>query len=297
MNKQKTDKKLGLVVGVNPEDYKIFDSRLNKPTCFKNVQGGFETASMILQEVDEIKIGKSRVTYFTPNNVAILLSISSKALESAQSLFDERLNPKKTNLDMEKAKDDKRKILDEISTDVCDYIETVQTCIIFGYTAVETFANLSIPADYVHSVNNKNKGTTELHDKKAIERWITLKDKIIRVLPSAYDTKSPKGNKFWSQFSTLETYRQEIIHQKSIKSTDFYKRYFQRDIFDICSSPKKVINYFYSKQAEVNKTNPLWPWLDDNQGILPLSYDFDQLNLEVIGNIYEGFKKTPVNRR
>ena len=87
----------------------------------------------------------------------------------------------------------------------------------------------------------------------------------------------------------MENHRNNIIHQKSIEHTEFYKSYFKNKIFDICNSPEKVIRFFYDSQVENKKTNPIWPWLK-NAVAIPMT-NFDKTEFEVIGNIHEGFKK------
>lgn len=291
MKSRKSDGKLKLVVGIHPESYALSDIRLNKPVCFKKIEDGVETGSMLLQDIDDVRIENSRLTYFTPNNVAILLSVSNKALTAAKTIFKERFNPDKSELDFQTTSENKRAFLNTKSQDVCDYIEAIQTGIIFAYTAVETFANLSIPPDYVYKVEIKSRGTIELHDKNAIERWISLKDKVLHVLPDIYKTTRPDKKKFWSHFIKLEKYRHDIIHQKTINSTAFYKAYFQRDIFDVCGSAEQVIKFFYNQHAMANRTNPVWPWLINNKPLFPISYDFDSSTVEVVGNLYEGYTR------
>ena len=180
--------------------------------------------------------------------------------------------------------------LNSISSKVCDYIECIQTAIVFGYTALETFANLSIPEGYRYNTRNNYKGTTEVFDKKAIERWVSLKVKFQFILKEVYKTKKPELQKWWGHFLNLEKYRNDIIHQKSINNTSFYKTYFKRTIYSICESPVSIIKFFYQAHAENNRTNPLWPWLVNEQNYFPIT-EFNSKNFEVIGNLYEGIKK------
>lgn len=55
-----------------------------------------------------------------------------------------------------------------------NFIETVQVAIVFGYTALETFANLSIPQNLEYKANINSKGIIKIYNKNAIERWVTL---------------------------------------------------------------------------------------------------------------------------
>jgi hypothetical protein len=281
-------KRESLIINLKPEDYQIFDNRIKKPVTFQvfdELKGG---GSMVLQETDEVNVKNIRLDFFTPNNVSILLSISSRSLKKANDIFDNKLNPDKNTIEVSKATD-KLGFLKLISKDVCDYIEEIQASIVFAYTALEAFANLSIPEDYYHIQRVNNKGIDERYDKAAIERWITLSTKLSTILPKIYRTKAIDKDKSWSLFVKLEKYRHEIIHQKSIEHTEFYKHYFQKDIFDVCTCAEKIIKFFYDNHS-LEKSNPLWPWIVGKEKEFP-SFKGDPKNFEVVGNIYEGKKK------
>lgn len=285
MNKQ------GLVYCIQPEQYDIFDERISKPICIKSIENGVEKGSMVFQELDEVNFKNNSLTYFPPNNVGLLLSISKRYLKEAKELYAKEINPSTVNHSYVETTQIKKEFLKLKSKIVADYIEMIQICIVFGYTALEAFANLSITDNYEYKVQVKSKGITELYDKKAIERWVKLSDKVSKILPDIYETKKIETAKFWDYFIKLEKYRHDIIHQKSIEKTDFYKTYFNKDIFDICSCPELVLKFFYETHASKQRTNPLWPWLINRDKEFPLTTDFQSQNFEVIGNLYEGKKK------
>lgn len=285
MNKQ------GLVYCVQPEQYDIFDERINKPICIKRIENGQEKGSMVFQELDEINFKKNPLTYFPPNNVGLLLSISKKHLKEAKELFTKEIDPNIVNHSYVDTTVNKKEFLKLKSKIIADYIEIIHMCIVFGYTTIEAFANLSITDDYEYKVLVKNKGITELYDKNAIERWVSLSDKVKKILQDIYETKKIETTKFWTYFIKLEKYRHNIIHQKSIEKTDFYKSYFNKDIFNICSCPELVLKFFYEAHSSKQRTNPLWPWLINKEKEFPLTTDFQSKNFEVIGNLYEGKKK------
>ena len=82
--------KTSMVVGLFPEQYKVIDTRLNKPVCFQKIDGGEISGSMLVQDLDTVKVDKNKeISYFCPNNIAILLSVSSKSIEKAKSLYSE----------------------------------------------------------------------------------------------------------------------------------------------------------------------------------------------------------------
>lgn len=172
------------------------------------------------------------------------------------------------------------------STILYDYIEQAQTCIVFGYTALEAFTNLSIPEEYKYTSEPNNKGVVEIYDKRTIERWLTLKTKLI-ILTDIYKTKCIKKSKIWDKFLKYENLRHDIIHQKSIKTTNFYKSYFSNDFFDECTVPEDVIKYFFEERANKEFTNPLWPWVINAKNEFPLTSDYKEENFLITGNLYE----------
>lgn len=276
-----------LIIGLNPEDYKIFDKRIMKPITY---QLSFEEekieGSMVSQIIDDVQIGKKKLEYCMPNNVGVLLSIAKKANEQAQEYFKKHFEDLQQN-DVDK--EDKIELLKRKSTEVCDYIELIQSAIVFSYTSLEAFSNLSIPENYFFVQRVKNKGIDERYDKEAIEKWINLNTKLNLILPEIYKTKKLQETNLWSHFTKLEKLRHEIIHQKSIDRTDFYKAYFNRDIFKISNIGEYIVKYFYENQ-KLSITNPLWPWVVGEKKEFPI-FKADPKRFEVVGNIHEGLKK------
>jgi hypothetical protein len=281
MSKKKNSKN-ALVIGIYPEQYKITDIRLNKPVCYQSIENGSVKGSMVLQDINEIQIKGKKLEYFSPNNIGVLLSINSKYTAKAEITFNNEII---NMISTEKVS------LDTSSTIVCNYLEQIQTALVFGYTALETFANLSIPDNYEYKKINKSKGIHEIYVKEAIERWLSLKEKIQYILPNIYKADKVDTKKWWGRFSNLEKLRNNIIHQKSVHSTEFYKCYFKESIFDICKCPKEVLKFFYNAHEKNNQTNPIWPWLDGEKNVFPINQDYKPDNFELIGNIHEGLKK------
>lgn len=282
-----------LVVTKYPENYEAFDLRTNKPVCFRDspITGG--DASMVIQEIDTLELPskvngkKNSVDYIAPNNVGILLSVSNKSIVLAKKLFDNHIGT--NNFESQEGSDVKNRIVTR-SRLIYDYIEYIQTCIVFGYTALEAFTNLSIPDDYEYKSDPNNKGVIEIYNKEAIERWSPLRVKISDILVNIYKTKNIKGLKLWSNFLLFEELRHEIIHQKTINHTKLYKKYFKSNLFEVCTIPEDVIRFFFNNREDKDKTNPLWPWMINGNNEFPISYDYKSENFKIIGNLYEGVK-------
>jgi hypothetical protein len=133
-------------MGYSSNEYEIFEPRLKKPIAFvREGDPPAEKFALIFQAIDDIKINRNKkIKYFVPNNIALLLSNSDKALIEAKHIYKNQINPDKTANDPTNQKDI-TKFLKEKSSTFCDYIEKIQTGIVFSYTAVEAFANISIP--------------------------------------------------------------------------------------------------------------------------------------------------------
>jgi hypothetical protein len=282
--------KNSLVYCINPSQYEVFDERINKPIWYRKLENGQEIGSMVSQEMDEINFPKNPFEFFAPNNVGMLLSISQRNKKMAKELYEEKINPKKVNHSYIDTQKDKKKFLQEQSVISADYIELIQVSIVFAYTAIESFVNLSIPENYKYEVKVKNKGITEIYDKTAIERLVSLGDKLSKILTDIYKTPKIENQKFWSNLKSLEKHRHNIIHQKSIDRTEFYKEYFKEQIFKQIESAQTVLQFFYDVHSKENKTNPLWPWSIGKEKAFPVA-EFESNNFEVTGNLYEGKNK------
>ncbi|MDC6386708.1 hypothetical protein D2V93_11820 [Flagellimonas taeanensis] len=282
--------KSSLVYCINPSQYEIFDERINKPVWYRKIENGKETGSLVSQEIDEIEFPKNPFEFFAPNNVGMLLSISQRYKVLAKGLYDEKINPNNVKHSYVETEKDKKKFLQEKSIVSADYIELIQISVVFAYTAIESFANLSIPEDYEYKVKVKSKGITEIYDKTAIERWVSLTDKIAKVLTDVYSTSKIESQKFWSNLKSLEKNRHNIIHQKSINRTEFYKEYFKEGIFKQIDSAQTVLQFFYDAHSKENRTNPLWPWAIGKEKAFPIA-EFESKNFEVVGNLFEGKMK------
>jgi len=275
-----------LIIGLDPKDYEIFDKRIMKPITY---QLSFEEekveGSMVSQIVDEVQIGKKKLEYFVPNNVGILLSIAKKSNDEAKRYFKEHFESNQNEV----SEVDKIELFKRRSTEVCNYIELIQTSIVFTYTTLEAFSNLSIPEEFFYIQKVKNKGIDERYDKEAIEKWINLTTKLNNILPDIYRTKKLQETNLWSYFIKLEKLRHEIIHQKSIDRTELYKVYFNNDIFKVSSIGEEIIKYFYNNQ-KLRISNPLWPWVIGEEKEFPI-FKADPKRFEVVGNIHDGIKK------
>lgn len=270
--------KKSLVITTNPNEYKIFNTRLRKPIHFFSPD---KNGEMLLQESDEIKIDKNlTIEYFTPNNISLLLSISNSSRQDALSILKLLKEDKKYDNPLDKIK--------STSELACNYIEKIQTAVVFSYTSLEVFANLSIPDNYEYIKIKKEAGV--LYEQKftrdAIERLFPLKEKLKDILPDIYETQSIEEEPFWGRFCNLEMTRDKIIHQKSAVHTEYFKEYFGDSFFKLCSVSEEIINFFYDNCKHHFSTNPLWPWMEGKENIFPRKH-YNPKYFQYAGSIHK----------
>jgi hypothetical protein len=86
--------------------------------------------------------------------------------------------------------------------------------IVFAYTALESFANESIPDSYVFKRLRDDKKCTEEYNKLQTEH-LSLDIKLHEVLPPIFGVTSPKGTELWQKYIFIKKLRDRIIHMKS----------------------------------------------------------------------------------
>lgn len=210
---------------------KINDMRMSKPFGFHaqdNNQTGF------FQKTKCIDIDGLNVSIVAPNEIALSLSVSKKAL---------KLAVEKRGVIVEVLKN-KNSFFDK---DVCvfyDFLEEIQKSIIFIYRAIEVFCNSTIPDSYLYKTTSPKKGVVTTYDKHGIERWISTSDKLSEIIPIVLKCKNPKDFDFWNGFKRLEEYRNSIVHSKS--NSDLMSDLFSIKIFDYIASGFDLLDYFIS---------------------------------------------------
>ena len=95
-----------------------------------------------------------------------------------------------------------------------DFFELFIAEVIFSFTAIEAFANESVPANFSYSW--KNAKEVKQLARADIERFVQLDEKLKRVLPEAHSITSPAGTKVWQGFKELKAIRDRVVHMKSI---------------------------------------------------------------------------------
>lgn len=217
----------------------IPDIRSNKPFGLHDKK---ENQTAFFQRLIRGKIAGRDISVAAPNEISLSLSISRKAVAAADDLRERIKN-----------NSEERWFSNDV-TDVYDMLEEMQTAIVFSYRAIESFCNASIPSDYIYRKENQ-KGITEEYGKEQIERWLTTSEKVSSILPIVLDCKTPKSEKFWSDFKKLENLRNEIIHSKSSSSLDILAELLSEETKQYIDSSIFLLNYF----IQLDPTNQIFP--------------------------------------
>jgi len=168
--------------------------------------------------------------------MSIYTNISKTHLEQGEKYFFEVLQ---LNLKMSLGNSPS----DEQQMEYYDYFETMIISIIFSYTSIESFVNICIPVHYKH--NFKQKGERKEWSKSEIEQFMSLRDKLKKVLRKVLKTPDPSKEEWWNDLIKLESLRKQLIHPKSKqkKSEKRYSELLNKEVFDVIRVNQSVIRF------------------------------------------------------
>ena len=148
---------------------------------------------------------KKRLTIPIPNASAVMLNAAAQAYKNAHRL----------RLLSEIDKTLKSEVCFHSDEDALDYVERMIEAIVLAFSAIEAFANESVPTDYVYERFNKTKSALETVGKENIERFLSLDEKLTIVLPEILGCQTPKSSRCWQNYKLLKNTRDRIIHMKT----------------------------------------------------------------------------------
>lgn len=159
---------------------------------------------LIMRATTEV-VGSRIVSFGLPSAPALYLYLSRKFFEARQAsdingFFD----------------DHPQGIWPDSHTKLFDYLENAIAEITFAFTALEAFANESVPKGFKYKWKSAKKEREQELEKADIERHVSLDEKLKKVLPLAHDIKSPSGTKPWQDYKKLKAIRDRLIHLKSV---------------------------------------------------------------------------------
>src|ERR1035437_2470524 len=136
-----------------------------------------EQKTHFLRQVEQYDIKSKQVTFYTPNNITLAMNIANEAYNKAQEMHSEYIKVKL------ESNESKIKFENNALSTLYDFFQQAQISLIFIYTAVEAFANSSIPNNYSYEkIDNKRK-IKEIWNKDSIERWMLTSEKLTEILP------------------------------------------------------------------------------------------------------------------
>ena len=150
------------------------------------------------------KVGDDTLNLILPSSPALFLNLALQARRQVMEICKDELFREVSDSKWPKN-----------SMVLIDFFEIMMTQIIFSYSAIEAFSNISIPDKYIYQKNKNSSRCTEVYDKDQIERYINLDEKLRKVLPNIFKVDSPTGTKEWNEYDVLQKLRDRIIHLKS----------------------------------------------------------------------------------
>lgn len=209
-----------------------------------------DKATYTLSKSNKAELKSGTVTFNSPNNISLSLSIMKKSFLKAVKMYKElSLDKVNGNFNIEQ----------ENKSTLFDYFEETISSLIFSYVSIETMTNAAIPEKYEYE-NINERGIREIWSKENIERWMSTSDKISKILPKILNTENIMEEPFWNDFKDLEKLRNQIIHQKTIENgakldSQIYESLLQPNIFKKIKSSLAVIEFFYV----VDTAHPYFP--------------------------------------
>lgn len=217
------NEKIALVSEFKEESFKLLDIRFLPPKIL--VPSDLDNYKFISRDVEEVNIENSKIQFLTPSMVALQINIANESIRKVKKLKDRiKIIPS------EQEKDDRElgeKMIGH-TLEVYKFIEQAQKSIIFSFTALETFVNLSIPKDFIWEKTTTRK--KEIYNKEQIERYIPWKEKINLVITDIYKLPEIKQTMFWSSLMELLEIRNRLIHIKSSDDTEVLSDILNKDI-------------------------------------------------------------------
>lgn len=149
------------------------------------------------------RIRGANVSFGLPSTPALFLSLAYKAFTAyrdvdVRELFD--THP--------------QGVWPDNQSPLFNFCEQFAAHVVFAFTALESVANEIIPKEHSYTTVDGKTGQEVTYSRDEIERYVSLDEKLLQVLPSALDVSSPKGLHIWRDYKKLKKLRNRIIHLK-----------------------------------------------------------------------------------
>ncbi len=283
-NMETKTKRMVLISKFDENSLELVDMRFLPPKIL--VPNDIKDYKFLSRGIEEVDIKNNKVRFITPSMVALQINIANEALIEIKAL-----NSKIQNLHSKQKLDDGsiNNLLIEHTLEVYNFIEHAQKAIIFSFTALETFINLSIPNDFIWSKTTPRK--TEVYNKEQIERYISWKEKINLIVTDIYQVPQIKQMSFWSDLIELLDIRNRLIHIKSSDDTEVLTDLLNKNIFKICFSSQEYINYISENMVENDNLKAIdiekFPIISSKNRIALIQENVDKLSPVYIPEEYK----------
>ncbi|MBN4059217.1 hypothetical protein JYT22_01035 [Endomicrobium sp. AH-315-J14] len=165
---------------------------------------GLSTGTMRL--LARINVGETAFDYPQPSAPALFLSVSYRAhCESRVAFQNARFGENLVEAS------------ESSYASMFDFFEARVQHIVFAFTALEAYANESIPDPFVWNTKNRS-GVEVEYDREQTERYVSLDEKLGHILPKLLTKESIKSGVLWHRFKMLKKLRDRLIHPKHFDS-------------------------------------------------------------------------------
>ncbi|WP_437625988.1 hypothetical protein [Sorangium sp. So ce1151] len=201
---------------------------------------------------------KRKICFGTPSGAALYISLSQRAWLSSESILEAELFEFNTEA---------RSWGPTRHETLYNMFEERMANIIFAYTAVEAFANESIPNEYEHKATRSDGRCTEVYSREQIERNLSLDLKLGSILPQVFNVQTPKGTKLWESYLELKQLRDRLVHLKHYDATGrpglpepdtVWAQLYENRHYDYSKSAHQIISYFAHATRIWVRRYPYW---------------------------------------
>ncbi len=191
-----------------------------------------------------------------PNDVSLYCNISTRSANDAKELLSSMKGTMKgliINFPSEAEQ-----------TMMFNYFELVIQAVIFSYSSIEAFVNITIPSYYTYT--DETDGVATTYNKDAIERKFQLREKLKKILKDILVIPVVTSQPWWNDFILLEDIRNEFIHSKESTAEERYNKLLDPSIFKLINVNQELLKYYGDV---ILKTKP------DLINEFPIGYGFD----------------------
>lgn len=195
-----------------PPQIRARDWRLQAITTlsapYSSPTGITHAAGTQVQAVGFLQVGGQTLDIALPSPIALYMGMATDAELIARKHLRQAIprglrDPRGTQPNMTKRE-----------SPLFDGIQHRAAAIIFSHTALEAFANESLPIPFTYRRNHPRTREPQVLDRAGVERFVQLGEKLDSILPEIYRVPSPRGTRLWQAFRWIAGMRDRLVHLK-----------------------------------------------------------------------------------